>query len=89
MMDWTDRHCRYFMRCLSPSVGLYTEMVTAAALRHGDKSRLLAFDKTEHPVALQVGGSEPTLMPPQASMRSILMLAVRVTVCKAVSLALV
>lgn len=62
MMDWTDRHCRYFMRCLSPSVGLYTEMVTAAALRHGDKSRLLAFDESEHPVALQVGGSEPALM---------------------------
>jgi tRNA-dihydrouridine synthase A len=62
MMDWTDRHCRYFMRCLSPSVGLYTEMVTAAALRHGDKSRLLAFDEYEHPLALQVGGSEPELM---------------------------
>jgi len=50
------------MRQLSPSVGLYTEMVTAAALQHGDRSRLLAFDASEHPVALQIGGSEPALM---------------------------
>lgn len=62
MMDWTDRHCRYFMRRLSPSVGLYTEMVTAAALVHGDAERLLRFDKSEHPIALQVGGSDPRLM---------------------------
>lgn len=62
MMDWTDRHCRYFMRHLSPSVGLYTEMVTAAALRHGDKTKLLAFDASEHPLALQIGGSDPELM---------------------------
>ena len=62
MMDWTDRHCRYFMRILSPSVGLYTEMVTAAALKHGDADRLLEYDVIEHPLALQVGGSEPQLM---------------------------
>ena len=62
MMDWTDRHCRYFMRLLSPSAGLYTEMITAAALHHGDAGRLLGFDTMEHPVALQVGGSDPALM---------------------------
>jgi tRNA-dihydrouridine synthase A len=62
MMDWTDRYCRYFMRVLSPSVGLYTEMVTAAALQHGDAERLLRFDETEHPVALQIGGSDPVQM---------------------------
>jgi len=62
MMDWTDRHCRYFMRVLSPSVRLYTEMVTAAALKHGDANRLLEYDSSEHPLALQVGGSEPGLM---------------------------
>ena len=62
MMDWTDRHCRYFMRLLSPTVGLYTEMVTAQALHFGDASVLLAFDPSEHPVALQVGGSDPDLM---------------------------
>ncbi len=62
MMDWTDRHCRYFMRLLSPSVGLYTEMVTAAALTHGDTARLLRFDSSEHPIALQIGGSDPKLM---------------------------
>ena len=62
MMDWTDRHCRYFMRILSPSVRLYTEMVTAAALKHGDANNLLEYDVSEHPLALQVGGSEPGLM---------------------------
>lgn len=59
MMDWTDRHCRYFHRLLAPSAVLYTEMVTAAALVHGDADRLLAFNEEEHPVVLQVGGSEP------------------------------
>src|SRR5438128_1118125 len=59
MMDWTDRHCRYFLRGFSPDVLLYTEMVTAAAILHGDRARLLAFDPEEHPVALQLGGSEP------------------------------
>jgi tRNA-dihydrouridine synthase A len=59
MMDWTDRHCRYFMRLLAPRVLLYTEMVTAAAVVCGDRDRLLAFDPAEHPVALQLGGSDP------------------------------
>ncbi len=62
MMDWTDRHCRYFMRLLSPSAFLYTEMVTAAAIHHGDYAALLEFDAAEHPVALQIGGSDPALM---------------------------
>ncbi len=62
MMDWTDRHCRYFMRLLTPGALLYTEMVTAAAIHHGDYATLLAFDPAEHPVALQVGGSDPALM---------------------------
>jgi len=62
MMDWTDRHCRYFLRLLSPSAMLYTEMVTAAAIHHGDHEALLAFDDSEHPLALQVGGSDPDLM---------------------------
>ncbi|MDH3547044.1 MAG: tRNA dihydrouridine(20/20a) synthase DusA [Gammaproteobacteria bacterium] len=57
MMDWTDRHCRYFMRLLSPSVQLYTEMITAAAIVHGDRDSLLRFDETEHPIAIQLGGS--------------------------------
>jgi tRNA-dihydrouridine synthase A len=59
MMDWTDAHCRYFHRLLSPNARLYTEMVTAAALAHGDRARLLAHNSEEHPVALQVGGAEP------------------------------
>jgi tRNA-dihydrouridine synthase A len=68
MMDWTDRHCRYFMRVLSPSVGLYTEMVPAAALLHGDAPRLLRFDQSEHPIALQLGGSDPVQMAAAARM---------------------
>ncbi|MFM2111619.1 MAG: hypothetical protein RLZZ271_279 [Pseudomonadota bacterium] len=59
MLDWTDRHCRYFHRLLSPSALLYTEMVTTGALLHGDVPRHLDFDPAEHPVALQLGGSEP------------------------------
>ncbi|HEX2545111.1 MAG TPA: tRNA dihydrouridine(20/20a) synthase DusA [Ramlibacter sp.] len=59
MMDWTDRHCRYFHRLLSRRARLYTEMVTTGALLHGDVPRHLDFDETEHPVALQLGGSEP------------------------------
>ena len=59
MMDWTDRHCRYFHRLLAPHARLYTEMVTAAALRHGDRLRLLEHSHEEHPVALQLGGSDP------------------------------
>ena len=59
MMDWTDRHCRYFHRQLTRRTRLYTEMVTTGALLHGDVLRHLAFDPQEHPVALQLGGSEP------------------------------
>jgi len=59
MMDWTDRHCRYFHRLLSRHTLLYTEMVTTGALMHGDVPRHLAFNAEEHPVALQLGGSEP------------------------------
>ena len=59
MLDWTDRHCRYFHRLLSRHALLYTEMVTTGALLHGDVARHLRFDDTEHPVALQLGGSEP------------------------------
>lgn len=59
MMDRTDRHCRYFMRLLAPDVRLYTEMIVDQALLQGDADRLLRFDDLEHPVALQLGGSEP------------------------------
>jgi len=59
MMDYTDRHCRYFLRLLSPGALLYTEMVTAPAIVRGDADRLLTFDAAEHPVALQLGGSDP------------------------------
>ena len=62
MMDYTDRHCRYLLRLVSPRVLLYTEMVTAQALAHGDVERLLGFDPAEHPVALQLGGSDPRLL---------------------------
>ncbi len=62
MMDWTDTHCRAFHRVLAPSALLYTEMVHANAVIHGDRSKLLAMDPTEHPVALQLGGSEPELL---------------------------
>ena len=62
MMDWTDRHCRYFHRLLSKNTVLYTEMVTAAAVVHGDQDRLLGFHPDEHPVALQLGGSDPALL---------------------------
>ncbi len=60
MMDWTDRHCRYFHRLIAPSVLLYTEMVTTGAILFGnDRDRFLGFDDAEHPVALQLGGSDP------------------------------
>jgi tRNA-dihydrouridine synthase A len=62
MMDWTDRHCRYFMRLLTPSALLYTEMVTANAIHFGDAEFLLRYDPAEHPLALQLGGSDPALM---------------------------
>jgi tRNA-dihydrouridine synthase A len=59
MMDWTDRHCRFFHRQLTSRTLLYTEMVTAAAVLHGDRERLLGFRAEEHPLALQLGGAEP------------------------------
>ncbi len=59
MMDWTDRYCRAFHRTLSRRALLYTEMVTTGAVLHGDRERLLGFDAVEHPVALQLGGSDP------------------------------
>ena len=62
MMDWTDRHCRMFHRHLTRHALLYTEMVTALAIRHGDRQRLLGFNPAEQPVALQLGGSDPALL---------------------------
>ena len=59
MMDWTDKHCRFFLRGFGPNILLYTEMITAAAILRGNRERLLAFDPEEHPVALQLGGSDP------------------------------
>jgi tRNA-dihydrouridine synthase A len=59
MMEWTDRHCRFFLRLISRRALLYTEMVTTAAILHGDQERLLGRHETEHPVALQLGGSDP------------------------------
>ena len=59
MMEWTDRHERFFLRLISTQVRLYTEMITTGAILHGDRKRLLAFDDAEHPVSLQLGGSNP------------------------------
>lgn len=59
MLDWTDRHCRYFLRLISRHTRLYTEMVTTGALIHGDRARFLRYDPSEHPLALQLGGSAP------------------------------
>src|SRR4051794_40856611 len=59
MMDWTDRHCRVFHRLLTRRARLYTEMLTTGAILHGNRERLLGFDASEHPVALQLGGSDP------------------------------
>jgi len=59
MMDWTDRHCRFFLRGFAPDTLLYTEMITTGAILRGDRARLLRFDPEEHPVALQIGGSDP------------------------------
>ena len=61
-MDWTDRHCRYFLRLFSPRVLLYTEMIVAQAIVKGDRRYLLEFDPAEHPVALQLGGAEPPML---------------------------
>jgi tRNA-dihydrouridine synthase A len=60
MMEWTDRHCRFFHRLLSRRTRIYTEMITTGAMLHGDRSRLLAYDAAEHPVGLQVGGCDPS-----------------------------
>jgi tRNA-dihydrouridine synthase A len=59
MMDWTDRHCRYFLRLISSRALLYSEMVTAPAVKHGKREKLIGFDPAEHPLALQLGGSDP------------------------------
>jgi tRNA-dihydrouridine synthase A len=62
MMDWTDRHCRFFLRQISRSAVLYTEMVTARAVKHGDRAKLLDFDAREQPLVLQLGGSEAEIL---------------------------
>jgi tRNA-dihydrouridine synthase A len=62
MMDWTDRHCRFFHRLLTRRALIYTEMITTGALIHGDRARLLRYDPAEHPVALQLGGSDPAAL---------------------------
>ena len=62
MMDWTDRHCRFFLRGFAPDTLLYTEMITTGAILRGDRAKLLRFDPEEHPVALQLGGSEPAAL---------------------------
>ncbi|WP_354505056.1 tRNA dihydrouridine(20/20a) synthase DusA [Limibacillus sp. MBR-115] len=68
MMDWTDRHDRFFLRLLTKRTLLYTEMVTTGALLHGPRERLLAFDRAEHPVALQLGGCDPAELAEAAAM---------------------
>jgi tRNA-dihydrouridine synthase A len=62
MMEWTDRHCRFFHRLMTRHALLYTEMVTTGAVLHGDRAQLIGFDSFEHPVALQLGGSEPAAL---------------------------
>src|SRR5262245_21928959 len=62
MMDWTDRHCRFFHRLLTRRALIYTEMITTGALIHGDRARLLRYHPAEHPVALQLGGSDPAAL---------------------------
>lgn len=68
MIDVTDRHCRYFHRLLAPHARLYTEMITTSALHYGDVPRLLGFDASEHPVALQLGGNEPAALAASAKL---------------------
>jgi len=70
MMAWTDRHCRYLLRLISPRPKLFTEMITTGALLNGPSERLLRFDLTEHPVAIQLGGSEPDAMAAAALLAS-------------------
>ena len=67
MMDWTDRHFRYLARLISPNIFLFTEMITSSALVHGDRKRFLKFDVSEHPIALQLGGSSPSEMAQSAA----------------------
>src|SRR6202142_4181922 len=62
MMEWTDRHCRFFHRLLTRRALIYTEMLTTGAVLRGDRARLLGFDAFEHPVALQLGGSDPAAL---------------------------
>ena len=62
MMEWTDRHCRYYLRLWSPTALLYTEMVVADAILNGDRERLLGFHAAEQPLALQLGGSDPAAL---------------------------
>src|SRR5438876_824287 len=62
MMEWTDRHCRFFHRLLTRRARLYTEMVTTGAVIHGDRARLIGFDPAERPLALQLGGSDPSAL---------------------------
>src|SRR3954470_15758238 len=62
MMEWTDRHCRFFHRLLTRRALIYTEMITTGAVLRGDRARLLAYDPFEHPVALQLGGSDPAAL---------------------------
>jgi tRNA-dihydrouridine synthase A len=62
MMDWTDRHCRFFHRLMTRRALIYTEMITTGAVLHGDRARLLGFDPFEHPVAVQLGGSDPAAL---------------------------
>lgn len=71
MMDCTDRHCRYFLRLLSPRIRLYTEMITAPAILRGDTRRWLRFDPSEHPVAIQLGGSDPGLLAAAARLAAV------------------
>ena len=59
MMDWTDRHCRYFLRLIAPRTLLYTEMIPTGAILLGQPERFLRFDRAEHPLALQLGGADP------------------------------
>ena len=90
MMEWTDRHCRFFHRLLTRRALLYTEMVTTGAVLHGDRARLLGFDPAEHPVALQLGGCDPRGARAvrahrrriSATTRSISMSAVRPIACR-------
>ena len=89
MMEWTDRHCRFFHRLMTRRALLYTEMVTTGAVLHGDRARLIGFDPFEHPLALQLGGSDPGALAQcariariSAMTRSISMSAVRRTGCR-------